>query len=289
MKQNRTKAFKAVEKRIRKGGSPYPTSPTELLLQQISTIESLFQTRSPSEDESETHVSRLCRAIVRKRGKPLDPIQVFWVGDAWVCIDGHHRLKAYKRAVEKGHWLDSQPVPVEVFSGGLLEASAEGGEENGKARLEMRESEVNDHAWSFVILDTEQRYSKEATADKVGVATSTIGNMRRVLAFFRNEKPMHDPADFRWKEAAYLERYGEEKESKSADERRRQDVERFARQMKKTFKEVFRKDASLLVEVVQEAYSADFLPVLSRAIADALAESSEEECETPSGEVTADF
>lgn len=289
MKLNRTKAFKAIEKRIKRGNSPCPANPTELLLRQISTFEPLFQTRSPSEDESEAHVGKLYRAVVRKKGNPLDPIQVFWVGDAWVCIDGHHRLKAYKRAAEKDHWRASQPVPVEVFSGSLLEASAEGGEENGKARLEMREGEVNDHAWSFVILDAEQRYSKEATAEKVGVATSTIGNMRRVLAFFREEKPLHDPADFRWKEASYLEKYGEEKESKSADERRRQDVERFARLMKKTFKEVFSRDASLLVEVVQEAYSADFLPILSRAVTNVLANIDEEAGREPVAEPASDY
>lgn len=289
MKLNRTKAFKAIEKRIKRGGSPYPANPTELLLREISTFEPLFQTRNPSADESEAHVGKLCRAIARKKGNPLDPIQVFWVGDAWVCIDGHHRLKAYKRAAEKGYWQDSQPVPVDVFSGGLLEASAEGGEENGKARLEMREGEMNDHAWSFVILDTEQRYSKEMASERVGVATSTIGNMRRVLKFFREEKPLLDPADFRWKEAAYLEKYGDEKESKSADERRRQDVERFARLMKKTFKEVFSRDASLLVEVVQEAYSADFLPILSRAVTDALAGSVEEDTREPSAEAAGAF
>lgn len=70
MKLNRTKAFKAIEKRIKRGNSPYPANPTELLLGQISTFEPLFQTRSPSEDESEAHVAKLYRAIVRKKGNP---------------------------------------------------------------------------------------------------------------------------------------------------------------------------------------------------------------------------
>lgn len=290
MSMNRAQAFKAAEKRIRRGSSPFPENPTELLLKDISTFEPLFQTRKPTQDESEAHVNKLSRAIARRRGgKPLDPIQVFWLGDAWVCIDGHHRLKAYKQAVAKGHWQEGSTVPVSVFAGGLLEASAEGGKENGKVRLEMRDGERDDHAWSFVILDAEQRYSKEATAAMVGVATSTIGNMRRVLAFFRENYPAHDPAEFRWREAAHLEKFGDEKESKSADERRRADIERFARLMRKSFKEAFTKDASLLVEVVREAYSADFLPVLSRAVADALAEGDEDTGRDQAEEAFHDF
>ncbi len=289
MKTNRAKAFASITRRLRKGGNPYPASPEALPLHEITTHEPLFQTRSPSEDESETHVNTLYRTIIRKRGNPLDPIQVFWIGDTWCCIDGHHRLKAYKRAVEKGHWQTSQPVPVKVFQGSLLEASAEGGEENGKARLKMLESEKNDHAWSFVILDSELAFSKAETADKTGVSTATIGNMRRVLAFFKDEKPIHDPADFRWKDAAYLEQHGEEREGRDADELRRQEVERFARLLRRTFKEKFSRDASLLVDVVREAYSADFLPVLSRAVAHALSASDEEVGRDTAGAPSGDF
>lgn len=276
MKTNRAKAFASIAKRLRKGAKPSPPSPEALPLHEIATHEPLFQTRSPSKDESETHVSKLYRTIIRKQGNPLDPIQVFWIGDTWCCIDGHHRLKAYNRAIEKGHWQASQPVPVDVFQGSLLEASAEGGEENGKARLAMQDNEKNDHAWSFVILDSGPEFSKAETADKTGVSTATIGNMRRVLAFFKDEKPIHDPADFRWKDASYLEQHGEERERGNADEIRRQEVERFARLLRKTFKEKFSRDASLLVDVVREAYSADFLPALSRAVADALSESGED-------------
>lgn len=289
MKTNRAKAFSSISKRIRRGGNPYAASPEALPLHEITTHEPLFQTRSPSEDESETHVRKLYRTIIRKSGSPLDPIQVFWIGDTWCCIDGHHRLKAYKRAVEKGHWQTSQPVPVEVFRGSLLEASAEGGEENGKARLAMQESEKNDHAWSFVILDAKPEFSKSETADKTGVSTSTIGNMRRVLAFFKDEKPIHDPADFRWKDAAYLEQYGEEREGKDAEELRRQEVERFARLLRKTFKEKFSRDASLLVDVVREAYSADFLPALSRAVAHALSANDDEVGRETAGAPSGDF
>ena len=59
--------------------------------------------------------------------------------------------------------------------------------------------------------------------------------------------------------------------------------------MRKSFKEAFTKDASLLVEVVREAYSADFLPVLSRAVADALAEGDEDTGRDQAEEAFHDF
>lgn len=289
MQTNRAKAFKAIEKRIRRGSSPYPAAPVELLLREVATFEPLFQTRSPSDDESETHIRKLHRAIKCRRGKPLDPVQVFWVGDAWMCIDGHHRLKAYKRAVGAGHWQESQPVPVTVFEGTLLDASAAGGAENGKDRLPMQDREREDHAWSFVILDAEQKVSKKETAEKTGVGTATIGNMRRVLGYFREQKPMHDPADFSWRQAQHLERFGEERESGSAEERRQQDVERYARLLRKAFKDVFTQDASLLVDVVREAYSGEYLPTLSQALTNALSENSEDDGREPAEALTGDF
>ena len=58
-----------------------------------------FQWRLPNENEGarDDHIQTLANAI-RDTGKPLDPILVFTVGDAFYVVDGHHRLAAYDTA-----------------------------------------------------------------------------------------------------------------------------------------------------------------------------------------------
>jgi hypothetical protein len=78
-----------------------------------------FQWRLPGENEGarDDHIQTLANAI-RDTAKPLDPILVFAVGDAFYVVDGHHRLAAYDTA----QW--QKAIPARVFEG-TLEGAAD--------------------------------------------------------------------------------------------------------------------------------------------------------------------
>jgi len=103
----------AVEDRINNGLPAPSDSPLTLPLSDIRIIEEVFQHRSGNLAATDAHVAALAKSIGNSEGQPLDRVWIFWIGDGWCCIDGHHRLEAYKRA---GYYL---PIPVVVFKGTL--------------------------------------------------------------------------------------------------------------------------------------------------------------------------
>ncbi|MER8985277.1 ParB N-terminal domain-containing protein [Mesorhizobium sp. M0843] len=122
--------------------------------------------------EGERHIETLMAAI----GSPsnptyLDPLVVWWGGDRWFVIDGHHRRHAYLRAgVHKR-------IPVEVFEGSLEEALAFAVEANSKDRLPMTLAEKLDRAW-FLTVTTD--LSRDRIRRSCSVADGTVKNMRKV-------------------------------------------------------------------------------------------------------------
>jgi hypothetical protein len=76
---------------------------------------------------------------------PLEPLTIFWVGNAWLLIDEHHRYQAYRKT---GY---IEPVPVTVFSGTLDQAIGQALKGNSKDKLAMSKSEKTNAAWRLVI------------------------------------------------------------------------------------------------------------------------------------------
>lgn len=160
------------------GGESVSTrSPRKLPIGTIRAAPSVFQVRSATSPEGVTdggHVVALRRALAAKpKGvRFFDPVTVFAVGPHVYCIDGHHRLAAYRAAKVGGS------VPVEWFEGGLDDAIAEAARRNQKVKLQMTQAERLEAAWRLVILRT---YSKAATAAAAGVGERTVAKMRVLL------------------------------------------------------------------------------------------------------------
>jgi ParB/Sulfiredoxin domain len=109
----------------------------------------------------------------------LDPILVIKIGDDWVCVDGHHRLEAYK-------WRKySKPVNCEWFSGSVREAADESMRRNSKDKLAVSKADRMEGAWKRVLLDLG---SKKEIAKLCGVGTSTVAEMRRVKKRYEEDQ-----------------------------------------------------------------------------------------------------
>ena len=72
-------------------GKPQPQAiPTSLSVRRIKTIEGIFQHRNVKDWISDPHIEKLTKILDNCILAKLDPITVYWVGNGWCCIDGHH-------------------------------------------------------------------------------------------------------------------------------------------------------------------------------------------------------
>ncbi|RWG58668.1 MAG: hypothetical protein EOQ64_07295 [Mesorhizobium sp.] len=158
-----------------KAGQEAPTTkPRRLPLGRILVAPTVFQVRTGAAAGGVTepfHVKALQQALEAKPEgrRVLDRVTVYAIGDSAYCIDGHHRLAAYRAAKVKGS------VPVEWFEGSLAEAIAEAAQRNQKVKLPMTQSERLEAAWRLVILGA---HSKRKTAEASGVSERTVASMR---------------------------------------------------------------------------------------------------------------
>lgn len=167
---NMIEARKKIEERISQG-KPQPADPETLELDAIVIMEEVFQHRSNNLIPSRKHVDELTRALRNAKGAPLAPVSVYWIGDGWALVDGHHRHEAYRK---HGY---SQPVPVSVFKGSLDEAIGEALKGNARDKLPMGRSEKSNAAWRLVV-GTDLSISK--SIEFSGVSRETIATMRSV-------------------------------------------------------------------------------------------------------------
>jgi hypothetical protein len=186
-----------------------PTSPAKALTprrDEIVTIESVFQHRSNATSqsdgerdyESDRHIKEMATALRNMPAgeKRLDPILVKSIDNAWVCVDGHHRLKAYDMA-------GVQDIPARAFAGSVKEAVVKAGAENSKAKLPMTMRDRMNTAWRITAA---QIASKHNTAVSAGVSDGTVATMRRLWK--RLSEAELNPADFDYYEARELDKGG---------------------------------------------------------------------------------
>ncbi len=128
-------------------------SPEELTLRRlptrdVRTVEALFQPRQLEEGAAQSgqHLEELKRAL-QARGR-LDPITVFKIGGEWVCIDGHHRLEAYRQAGRKR----LTHIPIKIFTGSLEEALCFSIAANAPDKLNLSRADKYEAAWRLVLL-----------------------------------------------------------------------------------------------------------------------------------------
>lgn len=166
-------------------GKPPPAKlPQSLTVQKIKLRPEVFQHRRPAKHASEAHIKGLMDAA---RARKLDPIQVWWDGKHWTCIDGHHRLEACKRA-----WVTE--VAVTVFTGTPEAAVIQAAKGNTRDKLQMSATEKLGAAWRIVTTSTTA--SKQETAEASGASERSVANMRRVRDSLRAKGT--DPAELSW-------------------------------------------------------------------------------------------
>jgi hypothetical protein len=157
-----------------------------LSVEDILTDTTLFQPREFAygwEEEDQDHVGKLAKAI-RNVGE-LDPVSVIklWKG-AWYCVDGHHRLEAYKQEGRR------EPIDCVWASGrSVRDIVVSAAKTNSKINLPLDNTARQNMAWCFTLLGG---MSKKQIMDASGVSDGQVGLMRRVAAAFKEPGPMKD-------------------------------------------------------------------------------------------------
>lgn len=152
--------------------------PTLLQLRYIRKALSVFQPRHIRKVgetcASLAHRNDLIEALRVSKGNPLDPITVYWTGQAYRVIDGHHRLEAYLKYYEGKL---STAIPVRTFEGTPEQAIEKAIELNSKNHLPMSKDERLDRAWLMTVIFSGQ--SKSSVMRTCKVSDGTVGAMRR--------------------------------------------------------------------------------------------------------------
>ncbi len=276
---SRQTARRALERRIRNGSPWHGPAPETLKLAEVGTLEAVFQYRNPLPHKSEAHKNKLTRSV-KRTGEGLGRLSVYWAGDGWVCIDGHHRLAAYQRE-------ELTEVPVEVFTGTLAEAVAKALASNTEDKLPMDDGEKTAAAWDFTT--TWPEISKAKVAVEAGVSTSTVANMRRVRDGLIAERPyLKDLSEFTWRQAQELAKGNEVEPNAGSREAR---VRRIVDALIKAFGVGgLSRDVTLTLEALR-AYDEDLPGALRQAVEDdeaADAEGQQADDEETEGALAAD-
>jgi hypothetical protein len=155
------------------------TQTVKLKPQQIIIRAELFQPREfafGGRDTDRRHVERLARRI--KNVGELDPIVVIKLGRQWVCVDGHHRVTAYKKSKR------TEEIKCEWFAGSVREAMDEGLRRNAALNLEVPLADRQEEAWKRVLLGG---WTKQQIVKTCSIAEGTVSHMNRVRARYMNE------------------------------------------------------------------------------------------------------
>lgn len=151
---------------------------------------------------SEQHVRVLQDAILSSPNGLLDPVTVWWSGARWICIDGHHRVLAYRRLKLQGKTIPNA-IAVNVQSGGIEAAIQAAIKLNSKDKLNMSRADKLEAAWLMVRMNS-QVFTVSCISATAHVSKRTVDNMRASLKAL-NERFPRMPTSFvlslKWAEA----------------------------------------------------------------------------------------
>lgn len=262
-----------LKQRIARGTAQPETTPGALPLGNIVRISEVFQHRSGNLAASEAHVRELGRALQAQAGKPLDPITVYWIGDAWCCIDGHHRLDAYG-------WFSKYNktfmVPVRPFSGTLDDAIATALGSNTQDKLVMGRTEKTNGAWRLVI---GTGLSKARIARTAGVSERTVSYMRDAARKIKDGGSGHLLGELTWQKARLIAQGLELPEDFNRDDWMEEKAQDLALSFKKHFKDQLGKQPEVFARAL-EIYDSRLLDNLREWLGNAVEEVEESEEDT---------
>lgn len=244
--------------------------PLWLPLADIKTATALFQMRDGDAEGGATdpgHVLTLVRAL---RSKPadartLDPVLVFGIGPDAYCIDGHHRLAAYRDAKVTG------PVPVEWFNGTLEGAVGEAISRNQKSKLQMGSGEKMEGAWRLVVTGG---HTKPATAALSGVSERSVATLRALLKAYQAKFKVKPPGSL-WEVRADMEDDGERPDF--TDDMAEAMIDGFRTRLLKTFGREIGKHSSLFAEALHRVGGEE----VTRSMSDYWGHVSEDNADCP--------
>jgi hypothetical protein len=175
--------FARLKKLAERKGCPAEEGAAEIDIARIRSCPAVFQPRG-GQDEDDHHVRELTRAL--KAGgaaAKLDPVLVMGIGRDVYCVDGHHRLAAYRQAEASGS------IPVEWFGGTLDDAVGEAIKRNSRDKLPMSRNDKLEAAWRLVVLGAN---SIAETSELTTISKRTVVNMRNTAKAIREhiEKAM---------------------------------------------------------------------------------------------------
>ncbi|MGQ4274702.1 hypothetical protein [Terrihabitans sp. B22-R8] len=207
---------------------PVPT-PDRLGLSEFTSLVAVFQPRqlNGNHAKDEDHLKTLEGAIGDpKKPNYLDPIRVWWGGDRYYVVDGHHRRVAYQRAgVQRG-------IPVNRFEGTLEDAMAYTAEANSKDRLPMTKADKLNRAWFLNVLTSK---SKAEIRRACSVSTGTINNMRNVRKRLLDQgSSFEELAGMTWRDAQD-QLYGREPKQFDPDDAVRKQANEWRDRISRTF------------------------------------------------------
>lgn len=150
--------------------------PTEvsLSLGSITVRPELFQPRVMTTAFDPAQVAKLERTIATKG--ELEPLLVVKLARKWVCVDGHHRLEAYR----KRSW--KSPLKCIWLFGTVRDAIDEGVRRNTVVKLELSTGSRQEAAWQRVVLGWG---SKREIVELTNVSEGIVALMRRVMKAHR--------------------------------------------------------------------------------------------------------
>lgn len=193
-----------------KAGSVAPLEDIKsLALKDIHLRPDVFQHRRCGHVDSDVHANELAKSLQRNPKQPLAPIVIYWIGDGWCCIDGHHRLEAYQRVKYK------DKVPVKIFKGDLDNAIAEACRGNSRDKLPMRAHEKSEAAWRLVI---STKLPKAVIANASNRSERLVGYMREARLVLLKSNPNIPLDSLKWVDALALSKGKELSEDEWGDD-----------------------------------------------------------------------
>lgn len=234
-------------------GKPQPKElPKSLSLNKIKLLPEVFQHRSHVPWKSESHIKILAQAI--QNNQQLEPITVWWNGKRWMCIDGHHRIEAYKKTGP-----NYQEVPVEVFEGSIDEAIKKAASGNTRDKLLMTAQDKCEAAWRLTIAS--ETLSKSDVAEATGVSDRTVANMRLVKRKLLEEFPKRDLSELPWLSAMALSK-GKALETIDWEEKLEKDARKIAEILAKNLPRQTRRSPEVFARAI-EIYDSRMADALS--------------------------
>ncbi|MDP3192615.1 ParB N-terminal domain-containing protein [Rhodoferax sp.] len=242
-------------------GKPMPaTKPATLTLRRIKLWPEVFQQRRPAKFASDAHIRTLASKAKASTHGVLDPLTVWWDGKTWACIDGHHRMEAYRTT-------GVSDIPVAVFEGSIEEALTLSAKANTRDKLQMSRGEKSNAAWHLVVVT---KLSKAAQAEASGVSERQVAHMRRVKEILE-AKGERNLQDLSWETARRMA--AGEDVSQEWDEG---EIEKRAEEMATRLHKALGKTASKQIEVFARAVEL-YSPTLASGLVEYWQEQDENE------------